>query len=281
MKVLYDHLYLSPHFDDAALSCGGQIALHTAAGQSVLVVTVTAADPPEDFPSETVRSLHRRWTDSLAAGGVDSSAAVASMVAQRRAEDNAAFARLGADVLHLPFLDCIYRAGLDGAPLYPGPMDMFGPPHPADEETGQALVEAFAALPAAGRVYLPLGVGHHVDHGATRRAGERVFAAPFYYEDYPYTMAPGALEEILPPESRSDWTAETIWLTEAALAAKTDAVAAYHSQLSSFFAGYNDLVARLREEGQRVMIAALGAALDGDEPPPAGFVGGETLWQRR
>ena len=52
VMVLYltmtDHLYLSPHFDDAALSCGGQIATFTAAGQSVLVVTITGGDPPAD-----------------------------------------------------------------------------------------------------------------------------------------------------------------------------------------------------------------------------------------
>lgn len=280
MKDHYDHLYLSPHFDDVALSCGGQIALRTAAGQSVLVVTVTAAEPPADFPSETVHSLHRRWADSLAAEGVTPADAAAGIVARRRAEDRAAFAMLGADVLHLPFLDCIYRAGPDGLPLYPGPMDMFGAPVPADEGTTDALAEAFAALPPAGRVYLPLGVGHHIDHGATRRAGERVFAAPFYYEDYPYTMAPGALEEVLPPEARDGWATETIWLTEAALAAKTTAVLAYQSQLSSFFAGHDDLARKLREEGQRAMIAALDAMLGGDEPPPAGFVGGETLWRR-
>jgi len=281
MKDRYDHLYLSPHFDDVALSCGGQIALHTAAGRSVLVVTVTAAEPPEEFPSETVRSLHRRWADSLTAEGVTPSEAATGMVARRRAEDRAAFAVLRTDVLHLPFLDCIYRAGPDGAPLYPGPMDMFGAPVPADEGTTDALAEAFAALPPAGRVYLPLGVGHHIDHGATRRAGERVFAAPYYYEDYPYTMAPGALEEELPPEAREGWMAETIWLTEAALAAKTAAVAAYQSQLSSFFASHDDLARKLREEGQRAMIAALKATLGGVELPPAGFVGGETLWRRR
>ena len=42
---MIDHLYLSPHFDDAALSCGGQIATWTAAGQSVLVDRTTGEDP--------------------------------------------------------------------------------------------------------------------------------------------------------------------------------------------------------------------------------------------
>jgi LmbE family N-acetylglucosaminyl deacetylase len=281
MKTMYDHLYLSPHFDDAALSCGGQIATYTAAGQSVLVVTITGGDPPADAPSDTVRQLHERWAASLLAEGQLGSAAEA-IVAQRRAEDRAALAVLGAAWLHLPFLDCIYRCGPDDRALYPGPVDMFGPPNPDDEATPAALAEALAALPAAGRVYLPLGVGGHIDHLATRRAAERVFAAPRYYEEYPYTAWPGALAAALAnrPQRSSETSevwAETVWLNAAALAAKTTAVAAYASQLSSFFTGPDDLAAKLAGDGRRALVDA---RADG-ETPPDWAVGGERLWRSR
>jgi LmbE family N-acetylglucosaminyl deacetylase len=266
----YDHLYLSPHFDDVALSCGGGVFRQTAIGDSVLVVTVTAAEPPAGLQSETVESLHRRWTDSL--GG----ATVEAIVARRRAEDREAFDELRADVLHLPFLDCIYRLDPGGDPLYPGPTDMLGAFNSADAGLLDDVVGAFAALPPAGRVYAPLGVGGHVDHGVTRRAAERVFSDLDYYEDYPYTMAAGALEAVLPPEARVGWSAETVWLTESAMAAKIAAVAAYRSQLSSFFAGPEDLAARLREEGRRV----LAETEAGGERAPAWAAGGERLWRR-
>ncbi len=270
--MTYDHLYLSPHFDDAALSCGGQIARHTAAGESVLVVTVTGGDPPDETPSDTVALLHQRWAASLAAAG--QAGAGAAIVAQRRAEDRVALAVLGAEPLHLAFLDCIYRCGPDDAALYPGPADMFGPFNPADEATAAALAAAFAALPPARRVYLPLGVGGHVDHLATRRAAEQVFVAPVYYEDYPYTMQPGALAAALPAGARAAWSAATVWLDEAALATKTGAVAAYASQLSSFFRDAGDLAAKLRADGRR----ALADALAGGEVAPAWAVGAERLW---
>lgn len=297
----YDHLYLSPHFDDAVLSCGGQIARHTAAGQSVLVVTITGGDPPAEAPSDTVAMLHQRWATSLAAvpgtfrsawhfptnpqeeeaakpsleGAAPGDLSVgAAIVAQRRAEDRAALALLGAEPLHLSFLDCIYRCGPDAEALYPGPADMFSPLNPADEATVAALAEAFAALPPAHQVYLPLGVGNHVDHLATRRAAERVFAAPRYYEDYPYTARPGALTEALPPETRAAWSAATVWLDEAALAAKTAAVGAYASQLSSFFANADDLAAQLRADGRRALADALA---DGDTAR-AWAVAAERLW---
>lgn len=271
MTTSYDHLYLSPHFDDAALSCGGQIARHTAAGQRVLIVTITGGDPPPEPASDTVRALHERWADSLTTEGVG---AVKAMVAQRRAEDRAAAAVLGADTLHLSFLDCIYRCGPDGASHYPGPTDMFGSPAAADAATEDALAETFAALPPAGRVYLPLGVGGHVDHLATRRAAGRVFAAPVYYEDYPYTAWPGALAAVLPPATRGRRTAGTVWLSAADLATKIAAVAAYASQLSSFFSGPDDLAAKLGDEGRRVMDAALAEG----EVAPAWAAGAERLW---
>jgi len=273
MKQLYDHLYLSPHFDDAVLSCGGQIARHTAAGQTVLVVTITGGDPPAGTPSDTVRALHERWAQSMAAEGL--SDAAGAIVAQRRAEDRAALAVLAADTLHLSFLDCIYRCGPDGAPHYPGPVDMFGPPATADDATVAALVEAFAALPPAGRVYAPLGVGGHVDHLATRRAAGQVFATPVYYEEYPYTAWPGALAAVF--AGRDGWAAETVWLDEAALVAKTAAVAAYTSQLSSFFTDHADLAAKLREEGRRALADALAAG----EVAPAWAVAAERLWATR
>jgi LmbE family N-acetylglucosaminyl deacetylase len=270
LKDFYDHLFLSPHFDDVALSCGGQVFRHTAIGDSVLVVTVTAAEPPDNLQSETVESLHRRWTDSL--GGQ----APESIVAHRRAEDRAAFHVLRADVLHLPFLDCIYRQGPDGMILYPGPTDMFGAMNPADEGFIDELASALGGLPQADRIYLPLGVGGHIDHGVARQAGERVFGDVVYYEDYPYTMAPDALEAVLPPEGRAGWMAEIVWLTETALAAKIKSVAAYRSQLSSFFTGTDDLAAKLREDGRRVTAEAA----SGGEKVPAWTVGGERLWRR-
>jgi LmbE family N-acetylglucosaminyl deacetylase len=270
LQASYDYLYLSPHFDDVALSCGGQIFRRTAVGDSVLVVTITGAEPPGGPLSETAQSLHRRWADSLGQ-------TPAAIVAQRRAEDEAALAILRADVLHLAFLDCVYRTGPDGRPLYPGPTDMFGTTHPADVVTTDELVRALAALPPAGQIYLPLGVGGHIDHGLTRRAGQQAFDDVAYYEDYPYTMTPDALAAVLPLSGRGEWHGETMWLTEAALAAKIESVGAYRSQLSTFFTGLDDLAGKLRQEGQRVMDEA---RADGEEVP-VWAAGAERLWRRR
>ncbi|MBP9500715.1 MAG: PIG-L family deacetylase [Candidatus Promineofilum sp.] len=269
LHAFYDHLYISPHFDDVALSCGGQVFRHTAVGDTVLVVTVAAEEPSGPL-SETAESIHRRWADSLGE-------TPPAFVARRRAEDREAFALLRADVLHLHFLDGIYRPGPDGVLLYPGPVDMFGTVNPADEGFLDALVKAFAALPEAGAYYLPLGVGEHVDHQLARQAGERAFEDVGYYEDYPYTMKPGALEVVLPPVERGNWTAETTWLTETAMAAKFAAIGEYRSQFSSFFIDLADLEAKVRAEGSRVTAEA---QQDGATPPDWAC-GAERTWRKR
>ena len=52
-------LFLSPHFDDVALSCGGTVALAAADGPTH-VVTVFAAQPPGDL-NDFARFQHDRW----------------------------------------------------------------------------------------------------------------------------------------------------------------------------------------------------------------------------
>ena len=82
----YAHVYLSPHLDDVALSCGGRIWQQAQTGDSVLVVTIFAGAPPPDVPlSPFARELHARW-------GYLSDADVV-----RREEDQASLTHLGAE----------------------------------------------------------------------------------------------------------------------------------------------------------------------------------------
>lgn len=240
--VLYRHIYLSPHPDDAVLSCGGSIHAQVTAGESVLVATLFSEGPAKPVPelrSPFVAELHRRW-------GLGHDPA-----AGRRAEDRRALALLGAAALHLPFADCIYRTGPDGAPLYPSRDAIFGLPHPTETEVAgllDQLVRALATLPTSpqSRIYVPLGVGGHVDHHLARLAAEhwRPARTGFsYYEEYPYAETRGEVQTALGAEP---WQAQLVPLTEADLAAKVAAIACYTSQLSSFFADRAEMAQRVR-----------------------------------
>lgn len=232
MKNQYDTLYLSPHLDDAALSCGGQIADYTAAGHSVLIVTITAGDPPEDATSHYIHELHTRWELEQDA------------VAARRAEDSTACQILGADWLHWEVPDCIYRFHPEtGAPLYLSDPDIFGDVHPAEAGLVQALSAKMANLPAATQVLAPLTVGHHVDHLLTRAAAEQVWGAQLrYYEDYPYAQQkPGSVEKLIAARPGT-WRSAAITLSDHALQSKIEAIAAFRSQLSTFWKDRANLV---------------------------------------
>src|SRR5579871_4163476 len=153
------HLFLSPHADDAALSCGCQIATLTRSGEKVVIFTIMAGDPPVNFrPTDFTRELHTRWKLGEAAS------------AGRRDEDTAASKMLGAEVHFGPYADAIYRVDPhDGTPLYPTEMAVFNPIHPNDparDARRAAVIQAILGLFHLSNtdvIHAPLGVGHHVD----------------------------------------------------------------------------------------------------------------------
>src|SRR5262245_21323676 len=82
-------LVLSPHFDDAVLSCGGLIAAACAVGRLVLVVTVFTGQPtPETVPAR-LQGFSRYDV--------------------RRGEDDQALAILGAAAERLDFVERAFR----------------------------------------------------------------------------------------------------------------------------------------------------------------------------
>ncbi len=239
----YQHIYLSPHFDDAALSSGGMIAAQTAAGARVLVVTVCSAAPRGPL-NPFAAHLHARW------GGTADPNAV------RRAEDAAAVGRLGADLLWLEELDAIYRH-----PAYSSVEAIFSAPAADDPLTasfGQHLTQLHTRLPQA-RWYAPLAIGNHVDHQIVQLVAADTLTASanlVWYEDLPYATRLGAVTEHL--VQYPDLTSNTIDIS-ATLPTKLAAIADYASQMVELFGD----IASMRQQ-----ISAYTAT-----------VGGERIWR--
>lgn len=233
--VEYAAIYLAPHLDDVALSCGGQVYDRIAAGERILIVTVMAGSPPHATSSAYIASLHERW--ELAGDAA----------AERRAEDIAACAILGAEYLHLDVPDCIYRLDPQhGTPLYNSDDDIFGDIHSAEQALQAQIANRFRALPAAAGVIAPFTVGHHVDHLLVRAAAEEVWPRRqlTYYEDYPYAENRGYLHRVLGDDLRS-WRPDVFDVSEEGLQAKFDAIWAFRSQLSTFFGSREEMEARI------------------------------------
>lgn len=213
-------IYLSPHLDDAALSCGALIHHQTQNGDVVEVWTTCAGDPPPVRLSPFAQSLHDRWETPTDA------------VEIRREEDRDACRILGAKPVHFGVPDCIYRRHpLTDDALYASEDAIFGVLDPAEYPLVEELAGNFRnrlAETDAYRVVSPLGIGGHVDHDLTCRVAEALGCPLFFYADYPYAMG----SPLAKPEDLHAWGDE---ITQRDLLAWQDSVQSYHSQLSTFW----------------------------------------------
>jgi len=218
----YDHVYIAPHLDDAVLSCGGAIARYVDARAAVLVVTLCAGSPPSNNLSPFAEYLHQAW-----ALGDDP-------IAARRTEDLGALAVLGCDALQLDLLDAPYRVA-----AYGERDAVFATPIP-DDPLGPAAIHVLQQLhiqqPRA-IIYVPLGVGGHVDHQLVYAAGMTLHsqgANVRCYEDTPYAATwPNALEQRL-TALNTQFESELVDVG-ATLVRKLHAISIYRSQLGELF----------------------------------------------
>ncbi|NOX63588.1 MAG: PIG-L family deacetylase [Chloroflexi bacterium] len=232
------HLYLSPHFDDAALSCGGLIAKQAAAGEQVIIATIYAAAPNFTEISEFAAKQHRRWLARHPG---------LHPIALRRREDEAAAAQLRASVRHLNQLDAIYRRGPAGQWLYDSEEAIFGAVHRADDDAWlRAEMEQLLRDVRPTTIYAPLAAGGHVDHRRVRAIAETWVAQErpvLFYEDYPYIEDPRHLWLALNAPITGAWERLPQFLTKEHAHAKIRAVKCYESQLDVLFD--NDIEERI------------------------------------
>jgi len=226
------HIYLSPHLDDAVYSCGGKIAQDVQHGDSAAIWTIFAGDPTSEL-TPFARELHARWGIGVEA------------VAKRRAEDTAACRKLGAESRHLSYPDCIYRIIPEsGEPVITMNEDLFTAA-PGREEglVRQIRNELLRLNPQQLPMACPLGIGLHLDHRIVREAAERTGLPLIYYADFPYAADPAVRwADFVPPLS----TAEAYAIDDKSLELWTDAVAAYTSQVSTFWSSIDEMHRSIR-----------------------------------
>lgn len=240
MNEDYDFIYLSPHLDDAVLSCGAQIFQHISAGRSVMIVTIMAGDPPTGPLSSFAQSLHQRW--QLPTRSAE----------PRREEDIAACAVIGANNLHWNFPDCIYRRhSQSGYPLYSSDDELFGEIDPSDHYLVGRIRKQISNLPNCGRLMIPLTVGSHVDHRLVRKAAELAANQQgiIYYEEFPYNVA--ANNDQWPHLLDGAWDSLIVELSNEAIKAKIEAIECYKSQINTFFSSSQDIGHQIQETAMR------------------------------
>lgn len=229
-------IFLSPHLDDIAFSCGGQIWDLTNSGHHVEIWTISAGDPPDEFLSPFALSLHHNWGLGLDA------------VKIRRVEDQKACEIIGAVPRYFPHLDCIYRKTPTGEFYYSSEADIFGGLDPREidriDELSSQLMEE---LPAEATVVAPLGIGNHVDHELTRKAANRLGIPLLFYADYPYARDVDGKQILKFMDSSAEWQFEEFPVSDTGLEKWILAAGTYKSQITTFWENENDLGLQIRE----------------------------------
>jgi LmbE family N-acetylglucosaminyl deacetylase len=227
-------IYLSPHLDDAALSCGGLIWQQAQEGEDVQVWTVCAGEIPPGPLSLFTQVLHRRWEIPED-----------SVVTERRREDLLALKLLGVSGHHLSIPDAVYRRHpKTNEVLYSTWEDVQAGIAPGEERlVDRVVLDLARLLPKEAVLIAPLTLGNHVDHLLTRVAAEQLHRPIKYYLDFPYTrdhadvipeLVPAGYEQVVYPISEK---ALTVW---------QEGIAAYSSQLTSFWTSIKQMRAEIQ-----------------------------------
>lgn len=230
-------IFIQPHYDDVALSCGGTVAMLADAGNRPLILTLFGSEIVDEMVGPFAEWKHDRWK-------LDD---VDAVVATRRQEDWEAADTLGADVRWLGLPDAIYRAD-----RYTSDDQLFGQLKPEELALADHLVEEITNLPEwidGTRVFVPLGAGDHVDHQLAFELGRglaRSGIEVFVYEDCPYVIhTPEGLTRRLKQVGHSVSPPEKVRIGTY-FKRRVEAIARYRSQLPVIFRFTDDFAASLR-----------------------------------
>ena len=163
----YKAIFVSPHLDDAVFSCGGTIARLVEEGEGPVLVLNLFTDFAEGVNAGALQSGPERYQEEINAAKF-----------------------LGFESLNLGELDVLFRRD-----HYKKIGNIFRPPIAEDIAWLPALREKVFALLSAmdyDQLYVPLGIGWHVDHILTYLLFEPWANRPnlFFYEDAPYCCIP-------------------------------------------------------------------------------------------
>ncbi|MFF9852536.1 PIG-L deacetylase family protein [Streptomyces litmocidini] len=231
-------LVLSPHLDDAVLSCGALLGwVGRRAPVTVASLFTEAAPPPYTFSA-------RQYLKQTRAGDAE------ALFAERREEDRRVLELLDVGWRHVGLVDGLFRRLPRARPgterlarLLPELAHVYptyrlhltrGRISAHDDDTLGVVGEAIdALLPArsGGLLLAPLGVGGHVDHVLVRTAAERSGRRVVYYSDFPYNQVSTADAEF----TRRHRLVARAW--ERDLDRKAELVRGYRTQADALFPG--------------------------------------------
>lgn len=177
-----EYIFISPHLDDAVLSCGELIyKLVNNKNAKCKILTIFTGSIKSHKISCAIQQFHlncQRGRD---------------LMLFRKQEDAEATKILNCTYEHLEFPECIYRTNEEGAYIYPK-LDQIYKYNPAQEKYYEEKIENILFKKLKDKInteiYAPLSIGNHVDHVITNKImyqlSKKIPGIIYYYEDVPY-----------------------------------------------------------------------------------------------
>lgn len=232
-------LFLSPHLDDAVLSCGALIEAQ-AQGREIIVATLFTESGPAPH-TRAARSFMRQCTVPDAG----------ELFEARQSEDRAVLADMGVQSIHLGEVDALFRRRRKPPMVGSSAWDRLLPElnhryatYRFDIALGriargdQALIRQLRgdvarlmAQTKAEILFCPAGVGKHVDHLITREVGKGHPDNVVMYSDFPYDLAAS------PDQLQISKMGFVPWTWDTGLDTKPGRIRQYATQADALFPG--------------------------------------------
>lgn len=177
-----DIAIVSPHLDDAVLSMADHLMQWRTLGKSVDIITVFSSFKSDSLSHQAKTFLKRANTLSVSA-----------YERMRKREDMRACAHLCdlKQLMYLDFVDAAFRSD-ETEVLYPTRDTLFSG-RCRDTAIYRNVLRATLKelLKKYSQIYVPVGIGNHIDHILVRDTVTQLFPPSHYgfYVDYPYALA--------------------------------------------------------------------------------------------
>jgi LmbE family N-acetylglucosaminyl deacetylase len=189
----YDALFFSPHIDDAIFSCGGLILKLLKKKRKIAVVNIFTKANDHKLKTGSIKKELKKYNFKSAK----------KLYSSRKRSEKEIAKKINIDVFFLDFEDGLFRKNKDEF-LYPNYECLFSGKINKDEKDIFEKIKA-KVLPyiencnKKTEIYLPLGVGKHIDHIITKKVVKKLGKNlnTFLWEDVPYSNNIGQKEQTL------------------------------------------------------------------------------------
>jgi len=180
-------VFISPHFDDAILSCGSLIAeLNGKVNITIVNVFTKAHEKPYTF------SARKFLMDSGYPNAEE-------LYEKRRVEDQKAFSSLSVNSINVGLEDALFRRNGKKTFLskFIAEFDHYYPTYQfhitrtiaSDDQSSMLLEKQLEKFNNSKYlVFAPFGIGNHADHRIARLATEKKLDRYILYSDFPYNI---------------------------------------------------------------------------------------------